>query len=378
MTEVPRRHTPYHQKFVELGAELGDRIGFDAAVVFTSTEEEHLATRDAVGIYDVYYQGPIDIKGPDAEALLDRILVRDVPRRLTDGGVLYSSVCNASGGMIDDLTAYRLSAEHFWLVATPARAAAIEAHIREEARSLRAYITNCVSGFAYLSVQGPRSRDLLGALAPDADFSTPSLPYYRFIETSVAGVPTLVSRTGYSGELGYELYYPRDYASHMWDAVFAAGEPLGVKPAGLGALRSTRMEKKYPLFGLDISEETTPLEASLAWAVDLDAGDFIGRSALRAQRDEGVARALVGVGFADMSFMPAIGDSINVDGQPVGNVTSAETGWFLQKNLGMGYVPADTPDGTEVTVVSQADGSSAPGVISLTAFYDPDRERIRA
>jgi aminomethyltransferase len=148
-----RRHTPYYDKFVALGAELGDRIGFDAAVVFTSTEEEHLATRNAVGIYDVYYQGPILVQGPDAEALLDRILARDVPRRMTDGSVLYCSVLNPAGGMIDDLTACRLAPERFWLVATPARAGAVEAHLREQARDLRAYITNCVSGTAYLSVR---------------------------------------------------------------------------------------------------------------------------------------------------------------------------------------------------------------------------------
>ncbi len=127
---MPTRHTPYHQRFVELGAEMGDRIGFDAAVVFTSTQEEHMATREGVGLYDVYYQGPIDIKGPDAQALLDHVLARDVPRRMaTDGQVLYSSVCNESGGMIDDLTAYRLGPEHYWVIATPARAETIERYV---------------------------------------------------------------------------------------------------------------------------------------------------------------------------------------------------------------------------------------------------------
>ncbi len=374
-----RKHTPYHEKFIERGAELGDRIGFDAAVVFTSTEEEHLATRNAVGIYDVYYQGPIDIKGPDAEALLDRILARDVLRRLDDGGVLYSSVCNDAGGMIDDLTAYRLSAEHFWLIATPARAEAVEAHLREQARDLRAYITNIVSGTAYLSVQGPSSRELLASLAPDADLSTAALPYYRFIQTDVADVPTLLSRTGYSGELGYELYYPRDYASHVWDAVLAAGADLGARPAGLGALRSTRMEKKYPLYGLDVSEDTTPLEASLGWAVDLDAGaDFIGREALAKQRDAGVTRRLAGVEFADTSVLPAAGDVIEADGREVGSVTSSDTGWFLGKNLAIGYVAPEVTAGTEVTVRSAADGGSASGVIKDEAFYDPGRERVRA
>jgi aminomethyltransferase len=240
-------------------------------------------------------------------------------------------------------------------------------------------VTNCVSGTAYLSLQGPRSRELLTTLAPDADLSTDALPYYRLIETSVAGIPTVVSRTGYSGELGHELYYPRDYASAMWDSVFEHGEPLGAKPAGLGALRTTRIEKKYPLFGLDVTPETTPLEASLGWAVDLDGdADFIGRDALRAQRDAGVARELVGIGMPDTAFLPAIGDAIAVDGgELLGAVTSAETGWFLGRNLALGYVTAGTPDDQEVTVTA-ADGSSATGVITRRAWYDPDRERIRA
>lgn len=373
-----RRHTPYFDKFVTLGAELGDRIGFDAAVVFSSTEEEHLATRNAAGIYDVYYQGPIDIKGPDAGALLQKVLVRDVDRRLTDGGVLYSSLCNEGGGMIDDLTAYRLSVEHFWLIATPARAEVVEAWVRQHAEGMKAYITNCVSGTAYLSVQGPRSRELLAELAPEADLSTGSLPYYRFVRTQVAEVPTLLSRTGYSGELGYELYYPRDYASHPWDAVFAAGAPLGVKPAGLGALRSTRMEKKYPLYGLDVGEETSPLEAALGWAVDLDGTGFVGRDALLRQRDAGVTRTLVGIEFPDTTFLPAAGDTISADGREVGKVTSSDTGWFLGKNLAMGYVDPNVPPGTDVTVTAAATGGSSNGTLTDKAFYDPDRERVRS
>jgi aminomethyltransferase len=370
---TPRRHTPYYDKFIALGAQLGDRMGFDAAVVFTSTQDEHLATREAAGIYDVYYQGPIDIKGPDAEALLQRVSVRDVATRMDDGVVLYTSMCNEAGGILDDLTVYRLSAEHFWIVATPSRAGVIETHLRERARELRAYVTNLVSGTAYLSIQGPNSRALLSDLAPEADLSTAALPYFRFVQTVVAGVPMLLSRTGYSGELGYELYYPRDYASHVWDAVLAAGR--GAKPAGLGALRSTRMEKKYPLYGLDLTEETTPLEAGLAWAVDLDhGGGFIGREALLRQREAGITRELVGISFADTSFMPAIGDAIATrDGAPLGAITSADTGWFLGRNLAMGYISSDTPDGAEVDV-----GHGGRGTVTRRAFYDPDRTRVRA
>ncbi len=203
-----RKHTPYYHKFIELGAEIVDRIGFDTAARFTSIEEEHRATREAAGLYDVYYQGPLDLKGPGATALLQRLLVNDI-ERIGDGGVLYSSMCNEQGGMLDDMTVYRLSSEHYWIVSTPSRAALIEQWVTEHARNNAAYVTNCVSGTGYLSLQGPKSREILGRLT-DADLSTSALPYFSFIQTDVAEVPMLVSRTGYSGELGYELYYARD------------------------------------------------------------------------------------------------------------------------------------------------------------------------
>ncbi len=207
----------------------------------------------------------------------------------------------------------------------------------EHARDRRAFVTNCISGTAYLSVQGPGSRELLAPLA-EADLSTDRLPYFRCVRTVVADVPTLVSRTGYSGELGYELYYPRDYALHMWDTLTNAG----ATPCGLGALRSVRMEKKYPLYGLDVSETTSPLEAGLGWAVDLDGSDFMGRDALMRQRDEGIARLLTGIEFPDLSFVPSAGDAVaTADGEPLGTLTSADRGWFLGKALAMGYLPFD-------------------------------------
>jgi aminomethyltransferase len=370
---MPKRHTPYHQRFVELGAEMGDRIGFDAAVVFTSTEHEHLATRQGVGLYDVYHQGPIDIKGPDAQELLDHVLARDVPRRMaTDGQVLYSSVCNASGGMLDDLTAYRLGSEHYWLIATPSRAETIEQYVIEHARDRRAYVTNCISGTAYLSVQGPGSRELLAALA-DADLSADELPYFRSVRASVADVPTLVSRTGYSGELGYELYYPRDFALHMWDTLTAAG----ATPCGLGALRSTRMEKKYPLYGLDVSETTSPLEAGLGWAVDLDARSFVGRDALVRQQEGGISRLLTGIELDDLSTVPAAGDMVSGgDGGELGTLTSTDRGWFVGKALAMGYLPADLASGSAVTLTAP-DGTTVGARTRHRPFYDPDGARTR-
>ena len=192
----------------------------------------------------------------------------------------------------------------------------------------------------------------------------------------MAEVPAVLSRTGYSGELGYELFYPRDYAEHLWDAVMGAGRDLGAVPAGLGALRSVRMEKAYPLYGLDLNDTTSPLEANLAWAVDLDKDAYIGQEALRRQRDDGVERLLLGIAFADLAYVPEIGDAVSLDGEQVGAVTSADRGHALGTALALAYLPS-WANGAEVTVTS-TDGSSAMGTVADRAFYDPEGERVRA
>jgi aminomethyltransferase len=373
---MARRHTPYYHRFVDLGAEIVDRIGFDAAYRFTTVAEEHLATRERAGMYDVYYQGAVDVKGSGAEAFLQGSLVNDVAR-MTDGGVLYSSVLDETGGMLDDLTVFRFSPEHYWLCPTPSRVDIVTAWLTERAEGLDAWVTNMVPGTAYLSVQGPRSREILATLA-DVDLSTEALPYYHFTQGVLAEVPAVISRTGYSGELGYELFYPRDYAEHVWDAVAAAGADAGLVPCGLGALRSVRIEKKYPLYGLDLDPTTSPLEAGLGWTIAWDKGPFVGRDALARQRDEGVTRRLVGIRFEGTSFLPKPGDEVAVDGRPVGKVSSADIGHFLGRSLALAYVaPGAAVDGAPA-VVTTADGASATGSVHLRPLYDPDRQRARA
>ena len=375
---MARRHTPYYHKFMALGAEMVDRIGFDSAFKFTSVEAEHLATRNQAGLYDVYYQVLVDIKGRDAEKLLQRTLVNDVAK-LKPGKVIYSSVCNEKGGMVDDLTCLRLDRDHFWLCPTPSRVDIVAAWMADHAKGMNAYVTNLGAGRAFISIQGPRARDILARLT-DADLSTAELPYYSWTRGKVAEVPdTVISRTGYSGELGYELFYPGEYAEHMWDAVLAAGKSDGLVPCGLGALRSVRIEKKYPLYGLDLDETTSPLEAGLGWTVKFEKPDFIGRDALQRQRDKGVGRSLALVAFPDMEFVPAPGDAILADGCTVGKVTSADRGYHLRKSLALGYVePAMAKPGTAVSVKRAADGAAKQGIVGTAAPYDPDRKRARA
>ncbi|MDI9409297.1 MAG: glycine cleavage system aminomethyltransferase GcvT [Candidatus Pacebacteria bacterium] len=381
MTQVfsPRRHTPYYHQQISLGAEMADRIGYDAAVKFTSTANEHLATRKTAGQYDVYHQVIVEVKGHDAEKLLNHALVNDVSK-MKPGRALYSSVCNAQGGMVDDLICYKVADDFYRLCPTPSRVDIIVAYLSEKARTdgLNAYVTNLGIGRAFISVQGPKAREILQPLC-DVDISNSALPYYGFTHGRVAGVAdAMISRTGYSGELGFEVFYAGEYAHSVFAIVANAGRPFGMEPAGLGALRSVRIEKKYPLYGLDLNETTSPLEAGLGWTVRFDkTGGFVGREALIKQRDQGVTRQLVAMVLPDLSHLPTIGDGIEVGNRSVGSVTSSDYGHYLGKSIAMGYVATDAAvDGAAVTLKGK-DGKQVAAVVTLKAPLDPDMTRIK-
>lgn len=369
------RRSPYHHKFVAQGATFVDRLGFAAPMVFTSVGEEHRAVREAVGVFDVYYQIAVEVAGADAEAFLQGVIVADAAK-LPVRRAVYTSLCSAAGGMIDDLTCFRLAADRYWLCPTPSRALAVVAALAAARSGFAVTVTNLGYRNAYLSIQGPHSRRLLGALT-DADLSTSALPYFSFIEATVAGVPeTLLSRTGYSGELGYELFYPVEYAEHMWDRVFAAGAGLGVRACGLGALRTLRLEKKYLLFGLDANDTTTPLEAGLAWTIAFAKPRFAGKEALERQRAAGPDRRIVLIEFETLDVVPPVAAAILVGGTEVGKVTSADRGYTVGKALAMGYVATPHAREGQPVLVSAPEGARA-GKIHLRAIYDPDGLRVR-
>lgn len=374
MTLIKR--SPYHHKFVALGAQLVDRIGFAAPLVFTTTEEEHLATRNAVGIFDVYYQVALEVTGRDAEEFLQASLVSDVSKQ-NIGQVVYASVCNEAGGMIDDLTCFRLAKQHFWLFPTPSRVIALLDVLRARGSAMNVSVTNLGYKNAFISIQGPRSRELLGRIT-GGDISSAALPYFTFTWMKVADVPdVMVSRTGYSGELGYELFFPVEYAEHMWDRVFEAGADLGVTACGLGALRTLRLEKKYVLYGLDVNDTTSPIEAGLSWTVKLQKPDFIGKEALDRQKREGVARRLVLIEFETLDVVPAVGASISVAGKEVGTITSADRGYGIGKALAFGFVASAFAKQGQYVAIAGAQGALS-GIVHLKPVYDPDGARVRS
>jgi aminomethyltransferase len=370
------KHTPYYHKLAAAGAKFQDRGGFATINFLTSIEDEHRAVRERAGIFDVYYQVAVEVRGPDSAQLLQRALTNDV-RRIGDGGVLYSPACNAAGGMLDDLTCFRFSAERFWVCPTPSRVAAIAAHLEEQAAGQRTTVTNLGYANAYLSIQGPRSRDLLATLT-DTDLSTAALPYFRFAQGAVAGVPgTVISRTGYSGELGYELFYPVEYAEHLWDAVVAAGAPFDLRICGMKTMRSLRIEKRYLLYGLDVSTDTDPLSAGVGWAVRWDDRDFLGRAALERVAARGVTRTLCLL-QAD-GFHPIVhGEPVLARGEVIGTVTSGDPAPTLGCTLAYAYLPAERSEaGTRVDIRISDRNSAVAAHVVAGVPYDPERRRAR-
>lgn len=369
------KRSPYHHKFVALGATLVDRLGFAAPFVFTTVEQEHHATRNAVGVFDVYYQVAIEIAGRQAVSFLQNLIVADAAK-LPVRRAVYTSICSESGGMIDDLTCFRVADDRYWLCPTPSRVRPVLVALMAAQPGFAVTVTNLGYRNAYLSIQGPNSRQLLGALT-GADLSTGALPYFSFTETTVADVPeTLLSRTGYSGELGYELFYPIEYAEHVWDRVFEAGSGLGIRACGLGALRTLRLEKKYLLFGLDADPATTPLEAGLGWTIKFDKSNFAGKEALERQRAAGPERRLVMIEFETLDFVPPVAASITLDGSVIGNVTSADRGYTVGKALALGYVASRHVEEGLSVLVTGPEGAHA-GRIRLRPIYDPDGLRVR-
>ena len=371
------KHTPYFHKLVAAGAKLQDRGGFATPNFFTSIADEHKAVRERVGMFDVYYQVGVEIKGKDAEALLTVALVNDV-RRMHDGSVIYSSLCTERGGIIDDLTCFKFSGDRFWLSPTPSRVQAVVSALGKLVGDMNVTVTNLGYSNGYLSVQGPKSRELLSALT-SADISPEALKYFAFTRGNFGEVPeAIISRTGYSGELGYELFFPVEFAEYVWDRVAEAGRQFDIRPCGMKTMRSLRIEKSYLLYGLDINEQTDPLSAGLGWTVWFDDRQFVGRRALDEVQSKGAPRQLRLIDTG--AIHPIVhGEKVLHNGEAVSTVTSGDPGFHLGKTFAFAYLPTElATTGTQVQI-QLADGKSeVTGTVLDRAPYDPERKRLTA
>ena len=329
------RKTPLHARHVSAGGRMVEFAGFEMPVQYAGIIEEHLHVRSKVGVFDVSHMGEVFVEGPDALAALNRLVTNDLDR-IADGQALYTAMCRPDGGILDDLVIYRFSPTKLLVVCNASNVAKdfdwIVSHLEGDAVA-----TDRSAAYAQLAVQGRQAEALL---QPICDRPLGDLRRYWFTEGTVGGVGGIIARTGYTGEDGFELYVPAEKGPALWDALFEAGEG-NLAPIGLGARDTLRLEMKYALYGNDIDETTTPLEAGLSWICKLKKpAGFIGRDALVAQKAAGIPRRLVAFRLEGKGAPARHGyDVIDADDQAVGHVTSGTRSPSLGLNIGMAYVP---------------------------------------
>ena len=332
-------------------------------VQYEGIKKEHEAVRQHAGLFDVSHMGEILVEGPQAVAAVDRLVTNDVSK-LETGKALYTACCNERGHILDDLIVYRLEDEKLLVVCNASNREKIIGHFAKNL-SLGTPWNDVSDAWALLALQGPNAVEVMRNLSGSGDVL--ELASFHVIRATVAGVELWAARTGYTGEDGFELFCSSEDAVALWKALLEAGKPHGLQPVGLGARDTLRLEARLMLYGNDITESTNPLEAGLGWVVKLDAGDFVGRDALKTLKAAGLTRRLVGFEMTGRGIARH-GYPIVADGSPVGEVTSGSPGPTVGRNIGLGYVPlalgkAGTTLGVEIR------GKVVDAVVVRTPFY---------
>ena len=363
------RTTPLHDIHVALGAKMVPFAGFEMPVQYTGILDEHEAVREAAGLFDVSHMGEFRVTGPDALALADALVTNDASR-LVDGQAMYAVLCREDGTAVDDLLVYRVAEDDVMLVVNASNMDKDWDHIQAVGdRGLDARVANESDQTALLALQGPRAFEIFEAATgvPVGD-----LEYYRFVvlDDLLGARRAVVSRTGYTGEPGLEIYCENEHAVAIWEALMAAGDEFGMRAAGLGARDTLRLEAGYCLYGHELDDDTTPLDAGLGWVVKLDAGDFVGRAALVEQKAAGPDRALVGL-VVEGRGIPRQGYAIlDAEGEPIGEVTSGTQSPTAGVGIALGYVPRDkayTAPGARLGI--DVRGRTLPAVVTRPPFH---------
>ena len=282
------KRSPLEAEHRKLGAHLGPFAGWLMPIEYTGTLAEHRAVREAVGIFDLTHLGEIIVAGPGALATLQRAFTNDISK-VEPGGAQYNMLLNEEGGIVDDLIVYRVADDEYLVVPNASNERDVHRALLENVQS--GSMIELRDDLILIAPQGPRSFDLVGEIFPEA----PALQYMHCTKAGYRGEPAIVSRSGYTGERGFELWVPPAQAPALWQELLERGEPLSILPVGLGARDTLRLEMGYPLHGNDIGQDRTPLEASAAWAVSFDKGEFVGRDALLRQKEEGIPARLWGL-----------------------------------------------------------------------------------
>ncbi|MGD0339706.1 MAG: glycine cleavage system aminomethyltransferase GcvT [Bacteroidota bacterium] len=327
------KRTSFYSLHAKLGGKMVEFAGYEMPIQYTSIIEEHRRVRSAVGVFDVSHMGEIEVRGKSALAFVQKMTINDASK-MQPGRVQYSAMCYPDGGIIDDLLVYHMG-EYYMLVVNASNKDKDFKWLKQHADSNVA-VRDVSDEISLLAVQGPQSRAVLQRLTK-VDLA--EMQYYHSCRGVLAGIEMIISRTGYTGELGYELYFNSDVATSekMWNAVFEAGKEFDIAPVGLGARDTLRLEMGFCLYGHDIDHTTNPLEASIGWITKLEKEDFVGLDAILKVKKEGIKRHLVGFKVDDKAF-PRQGYEIQSQGKPVGNVTSGTFSPTLEQGIGLGYV----------------------------------------
>jgi aminomethyltransferase len=353
--------TPLHDVHVRAGARMIEFAGWEMPVQYEGLLAEHEAVRTRVGLFDVSHMGEVVFRGPRALETLQRLFTNDLSR-CGDGQAQYGCLCREAGGIVDDVVVYRRAADDLLVCVNAANRQKDFEWLKGHAGG--ADVANESDAWAQLALQGPLAAQVLQKLT---SVRLASVGTYRFTTGGVAGVPCLIARTGYTGEDGFELFSPADRGPALWSALMDAGEQEGIRPAGLGARDSLRLEMAYRLYGSDMDDGTTPLEAGLAWVVKLEKGNFVGRDALILQKEAGLTRKLVGFTLTDPGIARH-GHPVLQDGNRVGAVTSGTRSPTLGISIGLAYVPpALAAEGS--TFAIDVRGRAVAAKVVKTPFY---------
>jgi aminomethyltransferase len=371
LTAPDLKQTPLNAVHRRTGGRMVDFGGWDMPVQYPAgTVEEHLRTRTQAGLFDVSHMGEIDVRGPDAISFVNRLVSNDASK-LVDGQAQYSALTTPEGTVVDDLLVYRFAEDHLLLVVNASTTEKdwdwITSHKRDEAVELR----NVSANYCQLALQGPRA---LSILQPFTSVTLSEIKYYHFRLGTVDGVEAIISRTGYTGEDGFEVYASPERAEQLWQKMLDAGNfgtAEGVLPCGLAARNTLRLEAAMALYGHEIDETTTLLEANLGWICKLNKGEFTGRERLAQQKEAGVGKRLVGFEMTERGIARDDQDVL-IGGQRVGRVTSGSPAPFLKKNIGLAYLPAEhAHEGQEIQI--DVRGRAVGALVVKTPFYKREK-----
>ena len=356
------KRTPLYQVHKTLNAKFTEFGGWEMPLQYSSIVKEHLAVRTTVGLFDLSHMGEFEIRGQGADELVQRLSTNDVGR-LTDGRALYTLFCNETGGIVDDLLIYRHTDNHYMLVVN---AANIEKDLAwvETHNDTGAEVEDVSDGTALIALQGPNAVDILKPFVPECDVS--EISFFRFAIDEVAGIPTTISRTGYTGEVGFELYLDANDAEKLWNTLYPAVIEAGGQPVGLGARDTLRLEAGLRLYGMDMNDDTNPYEVGLGKFVKSKNRQFIGKRALLRNKKNGIAKQVIGFQMLDRAVARA-GYAVYQDGEHIGNVTSGAPSPSLKCNIGFATVSSQAiPDDGAIDI--EIRGKMHPAKIAKVPF----------